>query len=118
MIRRERRIVAFALIACLLIAGCQANSGSQTETTNDLQTETQTETIEAGNVPEQKNSYPVFDFENMTVTLNSGCKMPILGLGTYHLSDSEAESSVYWALKAGFRLIDTARIYGNEEAVG
>lgn len=44
--------------------------------------------------------------------------MPILGIGTYALSDSQAENSVYWALKAGFRLIDTARIYGNEEGVG
>lgn len=44
--------------------------------------------------------------------------MPILGLGMFSLSDSEAENSTYWALKHGFRLIDTARIYGNEEAVG
>ena len=36
----------------------------------------------------------------------------------FSLSDSEAENSTYWALKAGFRLIDTARIYGNEAAVG
>ena len=44
--------------------------------------------------------------------------MPILGLGMFSLSDSEAENSTYLALKAGFRLIDTARIYGNEAAVG
>ena len=44
--------------------------------------------------------------------------MPILGLGMFALSDSQAENSTYWALKAGFRLIDTARIYGNEAAVG
>lgn len=36
----------------------------------------------------------------------------------FSLSDSQAENSTYWALKAGFRLIDTARIYGNEAAVG
>jgi hypothetical protein len=51
--------------------------------------------------------YPVFDFETKTVTLNSGYAMPILGIGTYALSDSQAENSTYWALKAGFRLIDT-----------
>ncbi len=62
--------------------------------------------------------YPEFDFTNKTVTLNSGYEMPILGLGTFALSDSETENSTYWALKAGFRLIDTARIYGNETAVG
>lgn len=38
--------------------------------------------------------------------------------GLFSLSDSQAEHSTYWALKAGFRLIDTARIYGNEAGVG
>ena len=63
-------------------------------------------------------SYPEFNFETRTVTLNSGYEMPMLGLGMFSLSDSQAENSTYWALKAGFRLIDSARIYGNEEAVG
>ena len=52
------------------------------------------------------------------ITLNDGHKMPVLGIGTYALSDSQAENSVYWALKYGFRLIDTAHIYGNERGVG
>lgn len=52
------------------------------------------------------------------VTLNSGYKMPVLGIGTYALSDLQAENSVYWALKDGYRLIDTAHIYGNERGVG
>lgn len=60
----------------------------------------------------------MFDFTKKTVTLNSGYEMPILGLGMFNLSSSQAENSTYWALKAGFRLIDTARIYGNEAAVG
>ena len=63
-------------------------------------------------------SYPEFNFESRTVILNSGYEMPMLGLGMFSLSDSQAENSTYWALKAGFRLIDTARIYGNEAAVG
>ena len=61
---------------------------------------------------------PTFDLDKGTVKLNSGHEMPILGIGTYQLSNSQAENSVYWALKAGMRLIDTARIYGNEEGVG
>ena len=61
---------------------------------------------------------PAFDLKKGTVKLNSGHEMPILGIGTYQLSNSQAENSVYWALKAGMRLIDTARIYGNEEGVG
>ena len=61
---------------------------------------------------------PDFDLKKGTVKLNSGHEMPILGIGTFQLSNSQAENSVYWALKAGMRLIDTARIYGNEEGVG
>lgn len=60
----------------------------------------------------------MFDLQKGTVTLNNGIEMPILGIGTFSLSDSDAEESVYWALKDGFRLIDTARIYGNEAGVG
>ena len=52
------------------------------------------------------------------VLLNNGIRMPTLGIGTYILSTSQAEESVYAALMAGTRLIDTARIYGNEEGVG
>ena len=59
-----------------------------------------------------------FDFETGTVILNNGVIMPILGIGTFSLSDSEAEESVYWALRAGYRLIDTARISGDEAGVG
>ena len=61
---------------------------------------------------------PAFDLKKGTVKLNSRHEMPILGIGTYQLSNTQAENSVYWALKAGMRLIDTARIYGNEEGVG
>ena len=61
---------------------------------------------------------PKFDLDAGTVTLNNGVSMPILGIGTFALSDSEAEESVYWALRDGCRLIDTARIYGDEAGVG
>ena len=61
---------------------------------------------------------PAFDPKKGTVKLNSEHEMPILGIGTYQLSYTQAENSVYWALKAGMRLIDTARIYENEEGVG
>ena len=52
------------------------------------------------------------------VKLNSGYDMPILGLGTWMLSDDKAEESVYFAIKNGYRLIDTARYYDNEIGVG
>ncbi len=60
----------------------------------------------------------VFDFANHTVMLNSGYEMPIMGLGTYSLSDTECYDSVTALLEAGGRLIDTAYMYGNEAAVG
>lgn len=53
------------------------------------------------------------------VMLNNGVEMPILGFGVYQINDeNECEQSVYDALTAGYRLIDTAAAYLNEEAVG
>jgi len=54
-----------------------------------------------------------------SVTLNNGVEMPILGFGVFQVSDAEVcERSVYEAIRTGYRLIDTAASYGNEEAVG
>ena len=53
-----------------------------------------------------------------TVKLNSGYDMPVLGLGTWTLKGDVAEKAVYSALKSGYRLIDTAKYYGNETEVG
>jgi 2,5-diketo-D-gluconate reductase A len=53
------------------------------------------------------------------VTLNNGVEMPILGFGVYQIPDAaECEKSVLTALETGYRSIDTAAAYGNEEAVG
>jgi diketogulonate reductase-like aldo/keto reductase len=60
----------------------------------------------------------VFDFDKKTVLLNSGYEMPILGLGTYSLDHDTCVNSVMALLENGGRLIDTAYMYGNEEAVG
>lgn len=51
-------------------------------------------------------------------TLNNGHKIPLLGLGTYPMSGNEAVRAVSSGLSMGYRLIDTAAQYGNEEAVG
>ena len=50
--------------------------------------------------------------------LNNTVKMPSVGIGTFLLEPSDAENSVYEALKMGYRLIDTANAYRNERAVG
>ncbi|MGG7057815.1 aldo/keto reductase [Clostridium nigeriense] len=53
------------------------------------------------------------------VTLNNGIEMPILGFGVYQIEDPvQCEQAVYDALMTGYRLIDTAAAYMNEEAVG
>lgn len=53
------------------------------------------------------------------LTLNNGVKMPMLGFGTYQITEpSKCEECVLKAIEAGYRLIDTAQAYGNEEAVG
>ena len=53
------------------------------------------------------------------VTLNNGVKMPVLGLGTFEMGSAwQTRESVLEAIRMGYRLIDTARMYGNEEPVG
>ena len=58
-----------------------------------------------------KNSIP-------PVKLNNGLQMPSLGFGTNTLTGDIGERSVYDAISVGYRLIDTATVYGNEESVG
>lgn len=53
-----------------------------------------------------------------TVTLNNGVRMPMLGYGVYQVSNEECERCVLDAISVGYRAIDTAQSYGNEEAVG
>ena len=53
------------------------------------------------------------------VTLNNGVKMPLEGFGVFQIDDlSICEQAVSDALSTGYRLLDTARVYKNEEAVG
>lgn len=52
------------------------------------------------------------------ITLNNNIQMPMLGFGTFLMSGAECEDSVLSALRSGYRMIDTAEAYGNEEAVG
>ncbi|GAA4962618.1 aldo/keto reductase [Yinghuangia aomiensis] len=52
------------------------------------------------------------------VTLNTGTRMPLVGFGVYQIPPEQTEQAVTDALAAGYRLLDTAAAYGNEEAVG
>ena len=52
------------------------------------------------------------------VTLNNGVKMPMLGYGVYQTPPAETERCVLDAIEVGYRSIDTAQAYYNEEGVG
>lgn len=54
----------------------------------------------------------------LKVKLNNGIEMPQLGFGVYQIPLEETAEAVYQAIKAGYRLIDTASIYGNEKETG
>ena len=121
--------IASVLTLCLMLTGCgQAVIPESSQTSSDLTTISESshnpsdQTTTSAQITSESSvdtaGYPAFDLTGKTVRLNSGYDMPVLGLGMFSLSNSEAENSTYWALKAGFRLIDTAKIYGNEEAVG
>lgn len=53
-----------------------------------------------------------------TITLNNDVEMPVLGYGVFLVSPEECERCVSDAIKVGYRLIDTAQAYYNEEGVG
>ncbi len=129
MVMKKINVGLFLLLIASVLAGCagiNSNSDSnQSENrntqTSDIVSDTEITTDTTDALPDNSSvstDIGVFDLEKGTVLLNNGQTMPILGIGTYRLSQNEAENSVYWALRDGYRLIDTAHIYGNEEGVG
>ena len=99
------------LKSILLLSVCGCSTFSMDE---EIPKTSPDETQEKGEI-EGKAS---FDFETKTVTLNSGYEMPILGIGTYSLTDEVCVNALSEALSRGVRLIDTAYMYHNEESVG
>lgn len=123
-------LLAAVLLVMLAACGNQQPSFPDTSPSSDTtvqpnQSETGTDDPAVDTTPptagskELDDTYAAgFDLEKQTVTLNNGEEMPIIGIGTFMLSDEQAEDSVYWALRAGYHLIDTAAAYGNEAGVG
>ena len=116
---------ALSLLLALLLTGMLAACGNDATNDSVLEAEPSESQKEETTTSETEppaaeliSIEPKFDLDAGTVTLNNGVSMPILGIGTFALSDSEAEESIYWALQDGYRLIDTARIYGDEAGVG
>ena len=123
----RKTIFLAAAVLCLLLSGCGVGNTKDTPDETPaapVQTPASDETEVSDNTPavppagSGETAASRFDLERRTVLLNNGIEMPILGIGTFRLSNEQAENSVYWALRDGYRLIDTARIYGNEEGVG
>lgn len=118
-----KKIAAIVLscMMCISLAACGSSDKGRTDTETEIRSGDATENsvtddsaAETAGVKDGSS----FDLKAGTVMLNSGYEMPVLGIGMFRLSQSEAENSVYWALRDGYRLIDTAKIYGNEEGVG
>lgn len=123
---RNRLVLIFGLIFSLLFTGC-GRTGNTTEQGQIITepTQSQSSTQEPSSDHGDNNQSPsdlsadtTFHFETKSVMLNSGYEMPIIGLGTWTQDNETVENSVYHALKDGYRLIDTANMYGNEEGVG
>jgi len=68
----------------------------------------------------EKPSSParIAEAKSSLTTLNSGTKMPVLGLGTFNVPRSQAADVVRFGLQNGYRLVDTAKNYGNEVEIG
>ncbi len=117
-------VVLFAAVMCGTVMAKELPKESVTEKSDMVLSARSSGQIEkdlfASVDTPMKNSQAVgsFNFETKTVLLNSGYKMPIVGLGTYSLSHDACVKSVIAHLRAGGRLIDTAFIYHNEKAVG
>ena len=107
---KKRRLLLTACLACgLTLSACAGMSREQMEDWMEGMDGSQTPAAaESGR----------FNFDTRRVTLNSGYEMPVMGLGTYSLSDEECYNSVTALLQAGGRLIDTAYMYHNEASVG
>ncbi len=75
------------------------------------------QTIKEGNIMN-----PIYNYKTIqnvpTVKLNNGYEMPMLGIGTYSLHGEVCINSLYTAIQYGYRKIDTAYMYGNEQEVG
>ncbi len=123
-------LLASALcIALMCFSACQAtHSSTQSDQRQEASTSlpassraTADSSYQEQSAQEQQSNKEAaggFNFESKSVVLNSGYTMPIMGLGTYSLDHDACVNSVFTALLYGGRLIDTAYMYRNEDAVG
>lgn len=108
-----------AVCLCLIavFSGCNENSREK-ESVKKANKQSEAKKGRSPETNSKQSGKAEFDFKKKTVRLNSGYDMPIMGLGTYSLDHKTCVNSVVSELKSGGRLIDTAYMYDNEEAVG
>lgn len=119
-------LASVALGAMASVSPLLANSGANLSLAKNLSTNSNSNlTKNSGANSANSNSVASKNTKNSTkgakmlyTTLNNGIKMPILGYGTYQIPNSEAQRCVEDALSVGYRLIDTAQAYANEQAIG
>ncbi len=108
-----RKKLIISILVIILISGVAIGIYS-------LVTKKGEKTMNQDKITEKQNTQEeaTFNFETKTVTLNSGYKMPINGIGTYSLTGDVCYDSIMSALESGVRLIDTAYMYNNEKEIG
>ena len=117
----KRELLFFTMLCCLafLANACGTDGAHQPTVENETANgngENENDTVESG-----KGLFDLTQGENgkpPVITLSSGYKMPVLGLGTYSLHGDECINAILSAIKLGYRKFDTATYYGNEEEVG
>ena len=110
-------LVGVATLSGLVSVSC-ANSASNSATNKGGANSASNKVSGANSKIRNSASNAVNSGSMPFVTLNNGVKMPILGLGTYGLRGNEGQRAMETAIKIGYRLIDTAQMYGNEAEVG
>ena len=111
--RKVKKKLIISILVIILISGVAIGIYS-------LVTKKGEKTMNQDKITEKQNTQEeaTFNFETKTVTLNSGYKMPINGIGTYSLTGDVCYDSIMSALESGVRLIDTAYMYNNEKEIG
>ena len=122
-ISRRSFIVGMAGFAAFGVAGCTARGtgtslGSAMMPSEPVSSSSESREAETNESQSRGGAVQVPEAAARTITLNSGYEMPAFGLGTWTLGSDIAESSTYAALVCGYRLVDTAEYYGNENGVG
>ncbi|QLI04614.1 aldo/keto reductase [Candidatus Campylobacter infans] len=119
-------LASVALGAMASVSPLLANSGtnlslaknSSTNSNSNLTKNSGANGANSNSVASKNTTHSNKGAKMLYTTLNNGVKMPILGYGTYQIPNSEAQRCVEDALSVGYRLIDTAQAYANEQAIG